>query len=261
MKLPLYQVDAFAGEVFRGNPAAVCPLSRWLDAALMQRIACENNLSETAFIVGHAGDYEIRWFTPTVEIDLCGHATLASAHVVFRHLEPGLRAVEFRSHSGELYVRQLGELLAMEFPSLPPERVVQPPEALADALGRPPREVWKAKKWMALYGDEEDVVTLTPDFRKLKAFEQGAGVIVTARGRSSDFVSRFFAPGSGVDEDPVTGSAHCTLVPYWAAHLGKKQMFARQVSSRGGELWCEDRDTKVMMSGRAIEYLHGEITV
>src|SRR5262249_35305490 len=139
MKLPLYQVDAFASEVFRGNPAAICPLERWLDDATMQKIAAENNLSETAFIVGHAGDYEIRWFTPAVEVDLCGHATLASAHIVFRHLEPGLRAVEFRSKSGELYVRQSGALLAMEFPSLPPERQAQPPAALGDALGRPPR--------------------------------------------------------------------------------------------------------------------------
>ena len=262
MKLPLYQVDAFAGEVFRGNPAAVCPLERWLEPALMQKIAAENNLAETAFIVGHAGDYEIRWFTPTVEIDLCGHATLASAHVVFKHLEPGLRAVEFRTiQAGELYVRQHGDQLSMEFPSLPPEKVASPPAALAEALGRAPREVWKAKKWMALYGDEEDVKTVAPDFRKLKAFEQGAGVIITAPGHSSDFVSRFFAPGSGVDEDPVTGSAHCTLIPFWAQKLGKKQLFAKQISSRGGEIWCEDRDGRVMMSGKTVEYLHGEITV
>jgi PhzF family phenazine biosynthesis protein len=261
MKLPIYQVDAFASEVFRGNPAAVCPLASWLDPQLMQRIAAENNLAETAFLTGHAGEYEIRWFTPTFEVELCEHATLASAHVVFRHLEPGLRAVEFRSRSGPLYVREHDGLLALDLPAWRATRVDDPLPGLTKALGRAPVEFLRANYWMAVYRDQEDVATLAPDYNALRAFDRDANLIVTAPGRTCDFVSRFFWPGSGINEDPVTGSAHCMLVPYWAGRLGKKSLFARQISPRGGELWCEDRDARVLVSGRAVEYLHGEITI
>lgn len=259
MKIRLFQIDAFTSRLFGGNPAAVCPLEAWLEDGTLQAIAAENNLAETAFFVGGGGRYELRWFTPTVEVDLCGHATLASALVVFRHLEPSLEAVAFRSKSGELRVTRSGDVLTLDFPSLPPSRC-EVPEPLARALGRTPLELWSARDYMAVYGSEQEVRALAPDIDGLAAVDR-FGVIVTAPGDARDFVSRFFAPRQGVPEDPVTGSAHCTLVPYWAHRLGKSRLHALQVSRRGGELFCEDRGDRVAIGGRAVQFLEGTIEV
>ena len=262
MKLPIYQVDAFADAVFGGNPAAVCPLERWLPEATMQSIAAENNLAETAFFVTRDGDgsaYDLRWFTPAAEIDLCGHATLASGHVVFTKLDPGRDVVTFHTRSGPLVVRREGARLAMDFPSRPPARSEANP-ALAQALGATPQEVWSSRDLMAVFPDEDQVRALTPSFERILALGVHA-VIVTAPGRTVDFVSRFFAPLVGVPEDPVTGSAHCTLIPYWSARLGKKSLRARQISPRGGDLECEDQGERVRIAGRAIQYLEGTIEV
>ena len=259
MKIPLYQVDAFTSRLFGGNPAAVCPLETWLEDRTMQAIAAENNLAETAFFVGGGGRYELRWFTPAVEIDLCGHATLASAFVVFQHLETSLETVSFGSRSGELRVTRGGELLTLDFPARPPSRR-EASEPLARALGKAPREVWGARDCMAVYGSEEEVRALAPALDAVAALDDFA-VIVTAPGRAADFVSRFFAPRQGVAEDPVTGSSHCTLVPYWAKRLGKSRLHALQVSRRGGELFCEDRGDRVAIAGRAVQFLEGTIEV
>jgi PhzF family phenazine biosynthesis protein len=259
MKLPLYHVDAFAGRVFAGNPAAVVPLERWLDDHTLQAIAAENNLSETAFLVGGRGQYEIRWLTPTTEVDLCGHATLASAHVVMATLEPGSRTVSFQSKSGPLIVTRDGDLLALDFPALPPPPLPVP-EALALAIGRKPREVWIARDVMAVFDTEEEIRSLKPDRERLAELDYFA-VIVTAPGHEVDFVSRFFAPRQGIPEDPVTGRAHCTLVPYWARRLGKPRLHALQVSPRGGELYCEDRGDRVKIAGRVVQYLEGTIEI
>jgi predicted PhzF superfamily epimerase YddE/YHI9 len=260
MKLPLYQIDAFANRTFAGNPAAVCPLDGWLDDALMQAIAAENNLSETAFIVRTGPDYAIRWFTPTVEVDLCGHATLASAFVVFEVLEPARDAVTFESKSGPLIVTRDGERLRMDFPSRPPSRCATP-EVLRQGLKQTPGEVWRsATHYLAVYNSEAEVRALEPAMDHLSRAD-ALGVIVTAPSARADFVSRFFAPGAGVPEDPVTGAAHCTLVPYWSQRLGKTQLHALQVSRRGGELFCEQRGDRVTIAGRAVKYLEGTIEV
>jgi PhzF family phenazine biosynthesis protein len=259
MRIPIYQVDAFTGEVFRGNPAAVCPLERWLDAPLMQAIAAENNLSETAFFVARGREFDIRWFTPAAEVDLCGHATLASAWVVFNWLDAARTNVTFQSKSGPLVVERAGELLAMELPSRPPGEC-EPPAGLAEALGVRPRETLQSRDLVAVLGSETEVATLRPDFARIKALGTFA-VCVTAPGRDCDFVSRFFAPAVGIPEDPVTGSVHCTLVPYWSRRLGKKTLHARQVSARGGELFCEDLGERVIVAGRATPYLEGSIDV
>lgn len=257
MRFPIYQVDAFASRVFTGNPAAVVPLERWLDDATLQGIALENNLSETAFLVKEDAGWRIRWFTPVCEVDLCGHATLASGHVVFAHLEPTRSDVTFASRSGPLTVTRDGELLRLDFPSRPPEPY-EAPLGLIEALGRAPKEVLRARDVLALYDTEADVRALAPDFGRMAKFDAFA-VMATAKGSGCDFVSRFFAPRSGIDEDPVTGSAHCTLVPFWARRLGKQRLHALQVSARGGELFCEDRGPRVHISGRAVEYLQGTI--
>jgi PhzF family phenazine biosynthesis protein len=261
MRLPLYQIDAFADGPFTGNPAAVCPLEAWLPEAVMQAIAAENNLSETAFFVPEGDGYRLRWFTPATEVDLCGHATLASAYAIFRYLQPELRRVVFRTEkAGELTVSRDGELLALDFPARPPERCAMP-EGLAAALGRVPAEVLAARDYLAVYDDAEEITALRPDFAALARLDRFA-VIVTAPGPGeTDFVSRFFAPARGVDEDPVTGSAHCTLVPYWAARLGKSRLAARQLSRRGGSLRCAFDGKRVTMAGRALLYLEGTIEV
>jgi PhzF family phenazine biosynthesis protein len=260
MKLRLFQIDAFAHRVFTGNPAAVVPLDAWIDDPTLQGIATENNLAETAFIVGGQGEYEIRWMTPAAEVDLCGHATLASAWVVFHELEPDRTEVVFRSRSGPLGVVAEGDRLALDFPSRPPVPREGQVASLADALGRTPSEALSSRDLMAVYEREEDVRDLAPDMRKVAAFDV-TGVIATAPGSDCDFVSRFFAPAFGIPEDPVTGSAHCTLVPYWARHLGKTTLRARQISPRGGELFCELRGDRVAIAGRAVKYLEGEITI
>jgi PhzF family phenazine biosynthesis protein len=260
MKVPIYQVDAFSDRVFSGNPAAVCPLDRWLPDGTMQEIAAENNLSETAFYVGRGGSYQIRWFTPKVEVDLCGHATLASAYVVLRLRETALQRVTFQSQSGPLPVTREGDLFVLDFPSRPP-RPVPGDEVLTAALGRRPKELLVAADAVAVYETEEDVRTLRPDFARLAALPYFA-VCVTAPGASdAHFVSRFFAPAQGIDEDPVTGRAHCELVPYWAARLGLTRLHARQVSPRGGELFCELKGDRVALGGRAALYLEGTIDV
>jgi len=269
MKLPLYWVDAFTDKVFSGNPAAVVPLTEWLPDALMQSIAYENGLAETAFFVKVSESrYHLRWFTPAVEVDLCGHATLASAFVLFNLLGHTGDLVTFDSKSGPLIVRRLQNgLLELDFPSRPAQPCVAP-ATLGQALGSSPVYIAQARDILCVFASEEEVRALRPDFGALAKVDSFA-VIATAPGRDCDFVSRFFAPRAGINEDPVTGSAHCTLTPYWAARLGKTKLHAGQVSARGGELWCEQRPStgsgqggdRVGIAGRAVLYLRGEIEV
>jgi PhzF family phenazine biosynthesis protein len=257
VKIPLYQVDAFTDSVFRGNPAAICPLNEWLSTETMQAIAAENNLSETAFFVKNGTAYHLRWFTPSVEVDLCGHATLASAHVLFHELGEQGDLIVFNTKSGELKVTRHGDFLALDFPSRPPVPA-EPCPGLFEALGQRPTALLAARDYLAVYDSEDRVKSLRPDMEGLKRIDKFA-VIVTAPGTDCDFVSRFFAPAKGVPEDPVTGSAHCTLIPYWAAQLGKNQLRARQISQRGGELLCELRNDRVHIAGRTALFLKGEI--
>ena len=259
MNIPFYHVDAFTERPFAGNPAGVCFLDSWLDDALLLAIAAENNLSETAFLVKKDGPYELRWFSPKMEIDLCGHATLAGAFAVFSHRKPAATSIDFQTRSGKLSVRREGDLLLMDFPSRKPA-LCAIPEGLGKILGREPREVLSARDLLVVYQTEAEVRDLTPKMEAILALEQFA-VIVTAPGQRVDFVSRFFAPKAGVPEDPVTGSSHCTLVPYWSERLGKRELHAYQLSARGGELFCTDRGERVTIGGRAVEYLSGELTV
>jgi PhzF family phenazine biosynthesis protein len=234
MKLPLFQIDAFTGHLFGGNPAAVVLLESWLPDHVLAAIAAENNLAETAFIIPGSNEIPLRWFTPSVEVDLCGHATLAAAHVILRHLSPSADQVTFSTRSGNLRVTREEDRLTLDFPARPgmPAEVS---EELVSALGIRPREVLVARDVLAIFDCESEVKNLRPDFSRIASLDTFA-VIVSAQGESVDFVSRFFAPGAGIPEDPVTGSAHCTLVPYWAAHLGKSVLTAKQLSARGGEL-------------------------
>jgi len=257
MKLPYYEVSAFTTNPFGGNPAGVCPLEKWLPDETLQHIAANNNLAETAYFVPRGNDYELRWFTPTVEMDLCGHATLASAHILFTELGRAGDVVNFHSRSGVLSVARETDKLVLDFPSRPPAHAMAP-EGLIRGLGTKPKEVLKARDFLALFSDETEVRTLKPDFAALKRLDC-LGIIATAPGKDSDFVSRFFAPGAGVDEDPATGSAHCTLIPFWAARLGKEELNARQVSPRGAEFFCELADDRVKIGGHAVTYLRGEI--
>ena len=261
MRIPLYQVDAFTHKPFAGNPAAVCPLESWLGDAAMQAIAAENNLSESAFFVGGKGRYELRWFTPTTEVDLCGHATLASSFIIWNRLADPSAELKFDTRSGELRVERRDDLMVMALPLAPP-RPCEPPAALVEGVGGTPREIWEAREgkgsrnFLVVFDSEEEVRALQPDPRPLARLHR-TGVIVTARGREADFVSRYFAPSFGIDEDPVTGSAHCTLTPYWAKQLGKKKLHARQISARGGELFCELEAASVRVGGRAALYSEG----
>jgi len=257
MRIPYYHVDAFTGTAFAGNPAGVCVLEEWLPDETMLGIAAENNLSETAFLVEGEGHYKLRWFTPVTEVDLCGHATLASAHVVFHHLGHAAPLVRFESKSGLLPVAREGEVLILDFPARPGVPC-ETPDALREGLGREPTEVYRARDYMAVFATQAEVEALEPDMELLKQVVC-LGVIVTAPGDEVDFVSRFFAPTVGIPEDPVTGSAHCTLIPYWSARLGKPRLHARQVSARGGELTCQDAGERVEIGGRAVTYLVGEI--
>src|SRR5438094_3850973 len=261
MRIPLYQVDAFTGRLFGGNPAAVCPLAEWLPDATMQAIAAENNLAETAFFVPQGQGYLLRWFTPTVEVDLCGHATLASGYVVTHILTPHQRSVTFDTlKAGPLEVTRDGDLLAMDFPAWPPEPSPTDPRVLG-ALGKAPALSFVARgRTLAVYDHADDVAGLKPDFVAMRAVP-GADAIVTAPGEADiDFVSRYFAPNHGVDEDPATGSAHCVLTPYWSGRLGKRQLRARQISARGGDLFCTLHDDRITLAGRAVLYLEGTIT-
>ena len=264
MNLEIFQVDAFTKEVFGGNPAAVCPLDAWLPDKTMQQIAAENNLAETAFFVKNGDGYDLRWFTPTVEMDLCGHATLASAHILYEVLGESSDVLKFQTRSGGLTVEKNDDLLVLDFPSRPAVEC-EMPDGLIEAIGKTPREVLKSRDYVMVYESEDDVRAIRPDFAamlKIPALKLPAhGVIVTAPGQDSDFVSRFFAPEVGVFEDPVTGSSHCTLIPYWAEKLGKTKLFARQVSARGGELFCELVGDRVKIGGNAVLYLKGEINI
>jgi PhzF family phenazine biosynthesis protein len=260
-EIPIYQIDAFASRVFGGNPAAVCPLDAWLEDDVLQAIAMENNLSETAYLlVRDDGDYDLRWFTPTVEVDLCGHATLASAYVIAEELEPGRDHVRFHTRSGPLEVKRDGDLYALDFPSQPP-RPVTPELArtVSEALGSEPLEVHRAIKFLALLANEQAVLDARPDLSQVAHLDDG--LIITAPGEDCDFVSRYFAPHAGIPEDPVTGSAHCVLTPFWSRRLDKAHMSARQVSKRGGELEVEDRGARVTIAGRCTPYMSGRIAL
>lgn len=262
MELTLYQVDAFSATVFNGNPAAICPLDRWLSDEKMQKIAAENNLAETAFFLREGEDYFLRWFTPAMEVDLCGHATLASAHVLFEHLAYAAPEIRFHSRSGLLTVRRDGDRYLMDFPAQPP-RAVGPHPSLLPAFNVAPREVMKSVSYYFLvFANQEEIKDLQPDFLKLMKVEDAIGVICTAPGKGYDFVSRFFAPRAGINEDPVTGSAHCSMIPYWADRLGKQTLTAAQISpDRLGELWCEAAGERVKMGGHAATYLQGTIYI
>jgi PhzF family phenazine biosynthesis protein len=260
MKIPLFIVDAFTDTLFSGNPAAVCPLEEWPDDGILQSIAIENNLSETAFFLKEEKTYDLRWFTPAVEVDLCGHATLASAHVLFHHLGYDAPQINFQSRSGELVVKNEDEMLVMDFPAFE-AAPIDTPDGLAKGLGLTPQQVLQAPNtYMAVYENEEDILSLSPDFNLIEALDMGC-VIVTARGKEVDFVSRFFAPAFGIPEDPVTGSAHCTLVPYWSDRLGKKALRAVQLSARRGYLYCRDNGERVSIGGNAVTFSIGEITL
>jgi len=259
MKIPIYQVDAFTDKLFGGNPAAVCPLEKWLDTELLQNIAAENNLSETAFFVKKGKDFELRWFTPKIEVDLCGHATLASAHVIFNHLDYDKKLITFFSASGELKVSIKNDLLTLDFPSSPPSPVEMPAE-LIQGLGKRPNEVFKSRDYLALFENEDIILSIEPNFDTLRKLDC-LGVIVTAEGDKSDFVSRFFAPVAGINEDPVTGSAHTTLIPFWAKKLNKNTLHAFQLSRRRGEMFCEYAENRVKISGHAVTFFEGEIVL
>ncbi|SFN08807.1 PhzF family phenazine biosynthesis protein [Thermodesulforhabdus norvegica] len=261
-KIPFYQVDAFTLKPFRGNPAAVCIIEEWLPDRIMQLIARENNLSETAFALERReGFYELRWFTPLVEVDLCGHATLATAFVIYRELRPGYDGpIEFSTRSGILTVFKDHDVIYMDFPSrkgTPAEKI----PLLERALGSEPAEVYRSRDLLVVFDDPDEVIKMKPDFAELQKLNDVLGVIVTAPHYEYDFVSRFFAPRAGVPEDPVTGSAHCTLIPYWSARLGKKSLRAYQASERGGEVICEDRGERVLIGGHGVLYAAGTIFV
>ncbi len=273
MKLTLYQIDAFTDKVFGGNPAAVIPLEEWIDDELMQKIALENNLAETVFFVPirrgskvspfggdleGATDFEIRWFTPAVEIDLCGHATLATAYVLFNILNFNKEEIRFSSKSGILKVRQQDEMIWLDFPSWKPETVLELPDNVSKALGNSNiKGVYQNRDLLVELTDERAVQNCSPDFSLM--YETGYKIIITAKGESADFVSRFFAPFAGVNEDPVTGSAHSQLIPFWSEKLNKHKLFALQLSPRGGKLWCEQKGDRVEIGGNCVSYMKGEI--
>ncbi|WP_199118958.1 PhzF family phenazine biosynthesis protein [Pedobacter sp. ASV28] len=261
MKLSIYQADAFTDKLFGGNPAAVVPLSEWLSNNEMQKIAAENNVSETAFFIPQGENFELRWFTPTFEIDLCGHATLATAHILFTELSYGKDEIHFHTlKAGTLTVKREGDLYVLDFPSRPAVKSQVPDELLTAIGDKKPIEVLRARDIMLVYEHETDIHELKPDFSALAKIDKD-GVIVTAKGDHSDFVSRFFIPAAGINEDPVTGSAHCNLIPYWAEKLGKNELHAYQISERRGELWCELKADRVLMKGKAITYLKGSIYI
>jgi len=263
LKIPIYQVDAFANHIFKGNPAAVCPLNSWLPDETLQQIASENNLSETAFFVMEKAGYHIRWFTPKAEVDLCGHATLASAYVLFRFLNYEDSVIIFKSKSGPLSVCTDGELITLNFPETPIVPCAAP-EEIVTAFGDALVEVWKTDDYMVVLNSEKKLVDLVPDSNLLAKLDC-RGIAVTAKGVNVDFVSRFFAPRHGIDEDPVTGSSHCYLTPYWSNQLNKNQLTAKQLSKRSGDLKCEriieHGVPRILISGKAALYLRGEINV
>jgi len=257
VNFPIYQVDAFTHRIFGGNPAAVVILDEWLDDQTLQAIAAENNLAETAFVIPGRNCSNLRWFTPVVEVDLCGHATLAAAYVLFQEYFREESHLWFETKSGALAVSREEELLFLDFPSRPGEAVAVD-HTLIEALGTTPESAFLARDLMVVLENEAQVRAFSPNYSAIQNLDAFA-LIVTARGDEVDFVSRFFAPGAGVLEDPVTGSAHCTLIPYWSNRLGKTQLMARQISSRGGELNCELQVDRVLIGGKVVEYMRGEI--
>jgi PhzF family phenazine biosynthesis protein len=266
--IPLFHVNAFTDEPFRGNPAAVCPLQDWLDDETLRKVAAENNLSETAFFVARGSpesfEYDLRWFTPRCEVALCGHATLASAYVVTTLIHPGLETVQFHTRrNGILRVHKDADIFAMDFPAMPGKPCLRPPDALIKGLGlrQDPGVVLEANEtYVVIYETEEAIRTIHPDYAQLEQLHPFA-VAVTAPGKASDFVSRYFAPSYGIPEDLVTGSAHCVLAPYWAERLGKPQLYARQVSERGGEIWCQMAEERVVLKGGAVLTLRGSLLI
>ncbi|MEO7982630.1 MAG: PhzF family phenazine biosynthesis protein [Bacteroidota bacterium] len=263
MKLTIYQVDAFTNKLFGGNPAAVIPLKKWIDETLMQQLAMENNLAETVFFVPaktKGVDFDIRWFTPTLEINLCGHATLASAYVIFKILKTKKKKVVFDSKSGLLTVSKKKGVLEMDFPSWPAEPSTAYPAELLACLGNPEiAGVYKNREYLVELMNEEAVKNCNPDFSLMKKVDKM--LIITARGKEVDFVSRFFAPTSGIDEDPVTGSAHSQLIPFWSKKLGKNKMTAKQLSQRGGDIHCEQKGERVIIGGECIFYMKGQLEI
>ena len=257
MTLPIYQVDAFSNQPFRGNPAAVCPLETWLDDTTLRQIAAENNLAETAFFIAEGDGFQLRWFTPTREVRLCGHATLATAHVLYERLGFSQARIRFTTLSGDLFVQREGHQYTLDFPAQIPVRC-ESPDLLAEALGAEPHEVLKTDDYIAVFDDEAVIREMKPDLRLLSDIEC-RGINVTAPGNNCDYVNRFFAPRYGIDEDPVTGSAHCDLVPYWHQRTGKSRFLAHQVSARGGVVNGELRGERVLLSGQAALYLEGRI--
>ncbi|HWZ21104.1 MAG TPA: PhzF family phenazine biosynthesis protein [Cytophagaceae bacterium] len=258
--LKIYQADAFSSKVFQGNPAAVCPLSNWLSEDLMQKIASENNLSETAFFVPEKDGFYIRWFTPTTEVDLCGHATLAAAHILFNHENYTKKEIVFYCKAGILRVTKNDQLITLDFPSSK-LTLSSIPYELSNAFGKTPLEYYRSEAFgMAVFGSEDDISEISPDFSILKKAKEKI-IIITSKGKSADFVSRVFGPQVGIDEDPVTGSAHTRLIPYWSEKLNKKKLSAIQLSERKGYLQCEDLGERVLISGEAVTYLIGEIII
>jgi PhzF family phenazine biosynthesis protein len=259
MRIAYFQVNAFTTETFGGNPAGVCLLESWLPDPLLQKIATENHFSETAFLVRQAGGFRLRWFTPVAEVDLCGHATLASAYVLFFERGWPDQSIQFETLTGRLASIRVGDRIELDFPSCPPLPCVTP-KTLLKALGREPEEVLKSRDYLVRFRSEDDVVGIQPDLNLLSEVD-GRGLIITAPGKTVDFVSRFFAPKLGVPEDPVTGSAHSALIPYWAGRLGRQQLRARQLSARGGDLFCELRGERVAIGGHAVMYCRGELVL
>jgi PhzF family phenazine biosynthesis protein len=262
MSLPVFYVDAFTAKAFGGNPAAVCPLTGWLDDDLLRAVAAETNLSETAYFVPRDDHYELRWFTPRCEVKLCGHATLASAFILLNILQPELNSVRFETRfHGRLTVSWDGRLLAMDFPALPPWLCADTPAALVEGLGKAPATVMQIEdNYFAVYEREDDIRRIRPDLRLLETLHP-AGVAITAPGEHADFVSRYFAPSYGIPEDPVTGSTHSSLAPYWAQRLGKTTLHACQLSERGGELLCKLDGNRVILKGSAVLTLRGELLI
>ena len=258
MKIPIFQVDAFTSDIFKGNPAAVCPLKEWLPDKMMQNIAMENNLSETAFYVEDNGIFYIRWFTPKAELDLAGHPTLATAHILLSEFQNDNKELTFKTKVGDTLKVTINEnLYLMDFPSRPPKRINEI-DLLYEALGKKPIEILAHRDLIAVFNNQDEILSINPDLEKLKKIDFPS-VVITSLGDNSDFVSRNFAPKLGIPEDPVTGSSHCELIPYWSNKINKKEMIALQVSERGGKIYCTYKDSRVLLGGEAVTFLRGEI--
>jgi len=258
MKIKMYQIDAFTDTLFKGNPAAVCQLDQWLADSLLQNIAQENNLSETAFYVANNDTYQLRWFTPTHEVDLCGHATLATAHVLFFEHDVTCDTIAFETKSGPLYVSKSQNQLTMELPAYDLQRCPTMPEQLVEGLAKQPQELWAGEVYVAIFDSEDEIRQIQPNYHLLNQLDR-LGVAITAKAKHCDIVSRFFAPKVGINEDPVTGALHCALLPLWAKKLGKSQFTAIQASQRGGKLWGEIKNNRVFLTGYTKKYMEAEL--